>query len=429
MSRSSFQLVFAVFATLAAVDALAADVLLREQLTPTGPVVRLGDVAEITRATPDEAARLLAMPLMPAPAPGTSQVVRGQQIRELLTAMGVDLAELRFGGATRVAIGREWPRQPASTDQPSVDATPETTTPVASAAPREDRAALSSAPSTTSLPPTTAATRRRQSTGFRVPPSAAPTESAVPKPRYSRRSRTQTISAAKSRELEQRVANAINRYAFNQTGDPMLRATGIELPPRRLASVDSATTALSATTTEPIGDGEQRFLISFSNALGEVRFPVFAELRQATPQVVAAAEIARGATLTAANTRIVPATDEFRLRSGETAYTSLEEVIGKETKLLLREGQPLTDANCLPPLMVRRGELVDVVSGGGGLQVRMKAKAKRDGRLGELIVVETPDGERSLEARVVGHGELAVLSASNRDASYVGSVPRSRSLR
>src|SRR5262245_56918704 len=84
--------------------AAAIDVKLRERRAPRGSVVRVGDVAEIVTADRQQARQLAALPLMPAPAPGTEQFLRAREIQDMLSAQGVDLALLHFGGAGQVTI-------------------------------------------------------------------------------------------------------------------------------------------------------------------------------------------------------------------------------------------------------------------------------------------------------------------------------------
>ena len=84
----------------------ATDVLLVDRIEPATGVVRLSDVAAILNAGPEEIESLGALPLMPAPAPGTSQTITAQSIRELLDAHGVDLSRVRFRGAASVIVSR-----------------------------------------------------------------------------------------------------------------------------------------------------------------------------------------------------------------------------------------------------------------------------------------------------------------------------------
>jgi flagella basal body P-ring formation protein FlgA len=102
MKRRNFFL--AVLALHAAAAASAADVTLREKAAPRGPIVTLGDLAEV-RAEVDSTAKVLAdTPLMAAPAPGSRQHLRAAQVRDLLSASGVNVRELRFAGAQAVTL-------------------------------------------------------------------------------------------------------------------------------------------------------------------------------------------------------------------------------------------------------------------------------------------------------------------------------------
>jgi flagella basal body P-ring formation protein FlgA len=87
-----------------------AEVVLREHATPTTSVVRLGDVADLPVAntsSPEDlalAAELAAVPLMPAPAPGSQRFLTAAQVRDLLAACGVDMRTIVLRGAARVAV-------------------------------------------------------------------------------------------------------------------------------------------------------------------------------------------------------------------------------------------------------------------------------------------------------------------------------------
>src|SRR5438552_3302718 len=80
------------------------DVVLRERVAPHAPVVRLGDVAEVTASDRQQARQLSALPLMPAPAPGTERFLRVREIQDMLSAQGLEVGELHFGGAEQVTI-------------------------------------------------------------------------------------------------------------------------------------------------------------------------------------------------------------------------------------------------------------------------------------------------------------------------------------
>src|SRR5262245_20399537 len=82
----------------------AIEVKLRERVAARGSVIRVGDVAEIVTPARHQARQLVALPHMPTPAPGTEQFLRTREIQDMLSAQGVDLALLHFGGAGQVTI-------------------------------------------------------------------------------------------------------------------------------------------------------------------------------------------------------------------------------------------------------------------------------------------------------------------------------------
>jgi flagella basal body P-ring formation protein FlgA len=82
----------------------AAEIVLRQQVTLRGPMVRLGDVADLSASNNTRLQELITTPLMPTPAPGTQKYLHVAQLRDLLNARGVSIADLRFRGAPQVVI-------------------------------------------------------------------------------------------------------------------------------------------------------------------------------------------------------------------------------------------------------------------------------------------------------------------------------------
>ncbi len=83
---------------------------LRAQCQSRAAVVTLGDVAEISAADPRQADALAAIELFPAPPAPRQRFVRLREIQDLLLLRGVNLAEHRFSGSSRVTVlGRGTP--------------------------------------------------------------------------------------------------------------------------------------------------------------------------------------------------------------------------------------------------------------------------------------------------------------------------------
>ena len=83
----------------------AAEIVFRAQVIPKGSMIRLGDMADISAATPERMHDLMTTPLLPVPAPGTVQYMQRNALRDLLASRGVDTKDLFFGGATVIEIG------------------------------------------------------------------------------------------------------------------------------------------------------------------------------------------------------------------------------------------------------------------------------------------------------------------------------------
>lgn len=82
----------------------ATKLVLREQANVAGPVLLLGDLADIHSADAELVASLASTPLGPA-TPG-QRFLRVAEIRDLLLARGIDLSTIQLSGAAVVAIGR-----------------------------------------------------------------------------------------------------------------------------------------------------------------------------------------------------------------------------------------------------------------------------------------------------------------------------------
>jgi flagella basal body P-ring formation protein FlgA len=83
---------------------LAAQLRLRRECRPAGPVVTLGDVADVLAAEPAEADRLAAVELFPTPPAGTKRFLQLRRLQDLLLSRGVRLLEHPISGASQIAV-------------------------------------------------------------------------------------------------------------------------------------------------------------------------------------------------------------------------------------------------------------------------------------------------------------------------------------
>lgn len=370
----------------------AAEIALRDDATAaSGTLVRLGDVATVSGR---DAARLERLPLSPSPTPGDRQFVSAGAIRAMLAAQGEDPTLHRFTGAYRVRV------QTPVESSPAVNA---------------DAQSWRLAPS----PRSGARTAFRVRSGAAAPvaqPYREPARVGV----VARRTVDENVIAAIQAEIDKQVNDRSEMPTRLAVRKVKLSATAL----RELAQLGDMPLTVGFRPTDKLVSGEVTARVWPESRLGDEAFRVVAELVEQPMRAVAATPIGRGELITTSAVRMEPVPLKELDYSNAYGYATADEAIGRETKRTVRPGEVLSDANTAPPLMVRRGEEVDVLSGGGGVSVRLRAIASQDGRQGDLISVEMYDSKDKFSARVVGPRRLAVLSAGSAlaDATRTGGL-------
>jgi flagella basal body P-ring formation protein FlgA len=96
-------------------QAVAAELRLRAQYTVEGPLVRLGDVAEIVGGDRAESDSLAATELFPAPGAHEQRSLGVRELQDLLLLRGVNLAQHQFTGSSQVLVLGRAPAERAAT--------------------------------------------------------------------------------------------------------------------------------------------------------------------------------------------------------------------------------------------------------------------------------------------------------------------------
>jgi flagella basal body P-ring formation protein FlgA len=90
----------------------------------------------------------------------------------------------------------------------------------------------------------------------------------------------------------------------------------------------------------------------------------------------------------------------------------LEQLIGMEARQAIQVGEVIFNDKVQQPLLVKRGDLITVISQAGGIRVRTTARARQNGAKGELVQVESLETREPYDVRVTGHREAAVFAAA-----------------
>jgi flagella basal body P-ring formation protein FlgA len=315
--------------------AVAAEIALRPAATPEGAVVRLGDVAEVRGAPNEAAAKMAALPLMPAPAPGTKQFLTARQIRDMLQAGGQSIAAHRFTGAAQVAISGE--------------------TPLALAR------------------------------------------------------RVGRLTTAQLARVEEDLQSAIARHLTASSGASEPWRIDVAADADQLRQLAEASIPWSIEGGHAPWTGPQEFIVVAETPGGTCRLEVAADVTLPEPIVILTTSVLRGAEVGRSDVALTRVTDEMNPRLIEGAFHALDDVIGKVARRTLREGQVLTRATIEEPMLVRRGQTVRVVALSRGIRVTTFARARQPGAEGELIYVESLEGQEPFAALVCGPREVQVL--------------------
>jgi flagella basal body P-ring formation protein FlgA len=343
------------------------EITLRERVVINGTVVKLGDLAEVVTADRAVGRKLAAQILIPAPAPGTQRFLRDREIQDLLSAQGEDIGQLRFAGASQVALVSPALESPLDEEKANPRAI--------------DREGVM------------LAGRGLRNTATRQKTSA-------PEP----------LAAHVAEELRDKFCQAIIEYLTVKAGRGGAWRVECDVPERHLSQLQFATAAPKCFGGAAPWTGKQRFLISFPTTDGMAQAAVYAQVSLATQVVVAILPIERGATITAAHIELQAMELSPPSSSRRTPAGSVEELIGMEAKTALQIGDVVYSDQVQSPLLVKRGELVAVVSQGGGIRVRTTARARQDAAMGELVQVETLETKAPFDARVTGPGEATVFA-------------------
>lgn len=341
---------------LVVVPASAARITIRSQATPQGTVVRLGDVADIGADDSRRAEALAAMPLMPAPAPGTRRYLRMREVQDLLAAHGEDLRTLRFNGQTVVEV-----------HAPDLSAAP-----VAA-----------------------------------EPPQPEPPAEPQPKP----------LTASEISKIHEQVRGSIVRHVQAASRENNPWQVTFQLPEQHLQLLRGVARQPLCEGGTPPWTGKQTFMIYCATAQGNVRLPIEAEVSLPKQFAVAARPIARGSIVTAADVELRYLEEEPAASTRRAPIDDLDQLIGKEASRSIQADNVIYSDEVQAPLLVRRGELITVVARGGGIRVRTQARSRENGALGDLVQLESLQTRERYDAQVIGPKEATVFAGTPMQSS------------
>ena len=99
------------------------------------------------------------------------------------------------------------------------------------------------------------------------------------------------------------------------------------------------------------------------------------------------------------------------------------EIVGLAAKRQLRPGQPVIPSDFSRPVLVTRGESVQIVYETPGLVLAARGQALESGAKGDLVTVINPQSKRTIHGTVTGPGRVIVNTAGGTVASLGRAAP------
>lgn len=313
-----------------------------EARVPRG-IVRLGDVADIITADEAEARLLEGIALVPAPEVDQPRLLKRQELQQLLQLSGVKFRDHRFSGAeaTQLVAG-----------------------------------------------PATAAHTVRKASTVELIPAVIPTAPVV--------KNVPALTPAKETTAAARVSEAIVQHLKSIADVSADWQADVAFSPRVAQALEGKQLLRVEGGVSP-WIGRQSFMLLVGDEAAPVRLPLEAAISGTTRAVTVVRPIERGMTLAAQDLQL----QTVSLKTGVRLVIDPQQLIGLETTRTLNAGQLVGIDMVRTVRLVKRGEEIQVVSVGAGVQIIEPAKALNDGSQGDSIEVEFAD-RRKMVTRVTG---------------------------
>lgn len=133
--------------------------------------------------------------------------------------------------------------------------------------------------------------------------------------------------------------------------------------------------------------------------------PVQANVRTFESIVVASRILPRGTVITAGDLKII--NDETTKYNNDLVFDKAD-LVGKETTVTINIEKPVRLQDVASPTVIKRGDNVDIEVTKGGIIIKCKGVANRDGRIGDIIPVTRVNTHIQLQALVVSGSKVTI---------------------
>lgn len=216
------------------------------------------------------------------------------------------------------------------------------------------------------------------------------------------------LSESDSLRLARLIHFAIDRH------DLSLRAAyDIEVDPQQpaLRSLAGAVRVDSIEFLTPVVEGAVQAVVHAVKLSQPLQATITLQCT-ARPLVVMARESFRqGHILSRGDVTLQPAPKGTEISE---VVTEIDDVVGMQVRSSLAKDRPLTNGSLRRPIVVQRGDLLEVQVVGGGVTVSTNARSLARGAVGDLITVETLEPRKKVMARIARSGVVEIVTRPPR---------------
>jgi flagella basal body P-ring formation protein FlgA len=331
----------------------------RDQPVVEGQVVRVGDMLEIISGLDQQMEDLLKLPLAPAPREGVHQTWTRADVIQHLELRGLHSNNIRWHGAEQVVVRHGKP--------------------VAS--------------STNSIPGQLASRSNSSIPGREFSPAF--------------------VQERSVKQAEMLLSQAITEYVTLKSGDRTEWRIELTVPMQFVHVMQIKNNIVSISGGHSPWEGTQEFVFEVKDRGALIQVPIKASLKLPPMVVSSTRPIRKDEVITADALTYSPLPKRSAASSAEY-FTDIDALVGKQLRRSVSTGLAIEADFVGEPIVISRGELVEVESIAGSVVVRTSGRAVESGSVGQLIGVELLPARKKVLATVSGPLKVRIAAVASR---------------
>jgi len=344
---------------------------LRAQPVVEGQVVRIGDLVEVIHGRCQQTDDVMTSAVAPSPREGTPQTWTRSDLTQHLELRGIHVSAIRWMGAERTQLRH---------------------------GKRTENSSLSGQFGTQSGSQPAGSSVAQASRGLPIP------------------SRGQTPAFVQERAVKQTemlLSQAITEYITLKTGDRTAWRITMSVPPQFVPLMQVKTNIVSIGGGQEPWEGAQEFVFEVKDRGALIKVPIQATLQLPPMIVTSTRAMRRDEMITADALTYTPLPNKTGIDPA-IYFSDVNQLVGKQLRRSLTTGQPFETGFIGDPVVVTRGELVEVESVSGGIVVRTSGRATASGAVGDLIDIELLPSRSRILATVTEPLKVRVAAVPSR---------------